>query len=187
MRTLIGISLALLMVLGTVTLTANDRAVDRFTFARPPAPASTVDPANNRLEIVIHHWATDTERDRVVAAIAEDGEARLLDALWDAPRAGTLHWPAGVEYAVRYARRQARPDGGADVVLVVDRPLWLWWDTTLGTTSYPFGVVQLRIDKEGRGEGRVAINVPVAGDKTSGVALADFSRAPVVLMDVRRG
>jgi hypothetical protein len=187
MRTLIGISLALLMVLGTVTLTADDRAADRFTFARPPAPESTVDPKNNRLEIVIDRWATDAERDRVVKAIAENGEARLLDAFSDLPRAGTLHWPAGVEYAVRSARRQPRPEGGADVILVIDRPLWLWWDTKIGTTSYPFAVVQLRVDKEGKGEGRVSINVPVSSDKASGVALSDFSKAPVVLTDVRRG
>jgi hypothetical protein len=186
MRMFTGISLALLMVLGPLTIAADELAADRFTFARPPAPESTMDPKDNRLAVVIDRWATDAERDRVVKSIAEDGQARLLSAVWDLPRGGTLHWPGGTQYTVHYARRQARPDGGADVVLVVDRPLWLWWDSKADTTDYPFSVIHLRVGKDGKGEGRASLNVPVTSDKVFGVALSDFSKAPVVLADVRR-
>ena len=45
MRQTTGIGLALLMVLGVISaLSADIFAADRFTFARPPAPESTVDP-----------------------------------------------------------------------------------------------------------------------------------------------
>jgi hypothetical protein len=185
MRTFIGICLALLMVPGTLASFAEP-AAERFTFARPPAPESTIDPKDNRLPIVVDHWATDAERDRVVKALADNGEASLLTAVRDLPRGGTIHWPGGLEYTIHYARRQARPDGGADVVLVVDRPLWIWWDSKIGTTDYPFSVIHLRMDKDGRGEGRVSMNVKVTSDKAFGVALSDHAKAPAVLTDVRR-
>jgi hypothetical protein len=187
MRITLGISLALLMVLGTARLTADEIASDRFSFARPPAPESTVDPDTNRLDVVIDRWSTDADRDQVIKMIAGNGVGNLLDAFRTSPRAGTLHWPAGTQYAVYYARREARADGGSDVVLVVDRPLWMWWDTTTGSTSYPFSVIHIRLGKDGNGEGRVSLNVPVTSDTALGVALADFSKAPVVLADVRRG
>jgi hypothetical protein len=186
MRRFIGITLALLMLPGSLTTVADEPAAERFSFARPPAPESTVDPKDNRLPIVIDRWASDAERDSVVTSIAENGEARLLTATRDLPRAGRILWPGGLEYTIHYARRQTRPDGGADIVLVVDRPLWMWWDSKLGTTDYPFSIVQLQLDKDGKGEGRVSLNTPVTRDKALGVALSDYAKAPAVLTDVRR-
>jgi hypothetical protein len=187
MRITVGISLALLMVLGATRLAADDVVGDRFSFARPPAPESTVDPKNNRLDLVIERWSTDADRDQLIKTIADSGTEKLLDAFRSSPRLGTINWPGGLQYGVHYARRQARPDGGSDVLLVVDRPLWMWWDTKIGSTDYPYSVVHIRLDKDGKGEGRVSLNVPVTSDKTFGVALADMAKAPVVLTDVRRG
>ena len=80
MRSTASIALALLMVLGSVTLTTADtNAAERFTFARPPAPASPVDPPD-RLGLVIDRWSTDAERDTLLGVIAESGQAKLLDA-----------------------------------------------------------------------------------------------------------
>lgn len=185
-RTPAGIVLAPLLVLGfTLTFPADVLAADRFTFARPPAPESTVDP-KDRLSFNIERWSTDAERDRMLAAIAENGQEKLLDAFRETPDAGRLQWPGGLQYAVRYAHRIARPDGGSDVVLVVDRPLWLWWESQPPSTSYPYTVLQLRLDKDGRGEGRASFGVTVSRDKSLGVVLSDGAKAPAVLTDIRR-
>ena len=71
-------------------------------------------------------------------------------------------------------------------MLVVDRPLWLWWETKPASTSSPYTVVQMRLGKEGTGEGRASIGVPVSNDKSFGVVLSDYGSAPVVLTDIRR-
>lgn len=186
MRLLVSISLALLMVLGSVVhISAHTAPVERFSFARPPAPESTVDP-KDRLTVVIDRWSSDAERDRMLNVIMESGQAQLLDAFWDVSRIGTLHWPGGLEYAVRYARRMPRPDGTADVVLVVERPLWVWWDTSIPASSdNPYTVVQLRLGKDGKGEGRVSLGQTISTDKAAGVVLADFTKAPALLNDVR--
>jgi hypothetical protein len=187
MRTLTSIGLALLMVLGvTTSASAAMSAVDRFTFARPSAPESTVDPKSGRLSVDIDRWSTAAERNSLVAAIGEKGPEKLLDAFRDVGRIGTLYWPGGLQYPVRYAWRSQRADGGADVILVVDRPVWMWWDSSAPSTGYPYTVVQMKLAKDGSGEGRVSRGVAVASDKTLGVALSDFAKAPALLTDVRR-
>ena len=185
MRSKVTMSLAL-MVLGVTSVSfANMLTADRFTFARPPAPESTVDP-KDRMSVDIDRWSTEADRDRLRATVAESGEEKLLDAFRGVSRVGTLRWPGGLEYAVLYARSNSRPDGGTDVVLVVDRPLWRWWESKDAATTYGYTVVQLRLDKDGKGEGRLSLDVPVTRDDTFGVMLADYSKAPVVLVDVRR-
>jgi hypothetical protein len=62
----------------------------------------------------------------------------------------------------------------------------MWWDSTRGSTPYPFSVVQIRLGKDGTGEGRVSLGVPVVSDTTLGVALSDYGKAPAVFTDVRR-
>jgi hypothetical protein len=184
MRTTTTIGLALLLVLGApVSIAAQPAGVERFSFARPPAPESTVDP-KGRLAVDLNRWSTSAERDRLMKAIAENGAETLLDAFREVGRIGTVSWPGGIEYAVRYAWRSQRPDG-SDLVFVVDRPLWVWWDGKAPSTPYPFTVIQMRLGKNGSGEGRVSLGVPVAGDTTLGIALSDFGRAPSLLADVR--
>jgi hypothetical protein len=185
MRTWKSIGLALLTVLGATVATSASTFADRFTFARPPAPESTVDPKSGRLNIDIVRWSTPAERDRLVAAMTQDGPERLLDALRDVGRIGTLYWPGGIEYTVYYAMRSPRPEGGTEVTLVIDRPAWLWWDASAPSTPYRFSVVQMRFGKNGTGEGRLSLGVPVAADKTLGVALVDYDKAPALLTDVR--
>ena len=186
MRSKVTIGCLALMVLGVTSVSfANMLTVERFTFARPPAPESTVDP-KDRMSVAIDRWSTEADRDRLRATVAESGEGKLLDAFRGVSRVGTLHWPGGLEYAVLYARSHSRPDGGTDVVLVVDRPLWRWWESKDAATTYAYTVVQLRLDKDGKGEGRLSLDVPVTRDDTFGVMLADYSKAPVVLVDVRR-
>jgi hypothetical protein len=186
MRTHASFGLALLMVLGiTSAIRAEALVTDRFTFNRPPAPESTVDP-KDRLSVDIDRWSSDSERDHLVATLTENGEAKLMEAFRDVPRIGTLRWPGGLEYTVRYARSHNRPDGGTDVVLVVDRPLWMWWEATPRSTPYSYTLVQMRLGKDGKGEGRVSLGVPVMSDTTLGAVLSDYSKGPAVLVDVRR-
>jgi hypothetical protein len=185
MRITTDMGLALLIVLGTaVSISAQTVGGERFSFVRPPAPESTVDP-NGRMSVTLDRWSTNAERDQLVKAIAEDGSEKLLAAFGEIGRIGTISWPGGIEYAVRYAWRSQRADG-SDIVFVVDRPLWVWWDAKAPSTPYPFTVIQMRLGKDGSGEGRVSLGVPVTSDRMLGVALSDYGRAPSLLVDVRR-
>jgi hypothetical protein len=184
MRKRTSIGLALLMVLSATSLSAEAPSAERYTFARPPAPESTVD--SQRLGVTLDRYSTDTEREQLLTVMSEKGQEAALDGLRHVSRIGTLTWPGGVEYAVRYARQRTLPDGGSQIVMLVDRPLWLWWQPNPPSTPYSFSVVQLQLGPDGRGEGRVSAGVPVMADKVLGIVLADYDKAPALLADVRR-
>ena len=166
----------------------GEEPVERFTFTVPNAPDSTVD--GDRFTLTLHRWSTDAERDRLLKVAEEQGTPNVLDAFRETAAVGYLRWPGGLEYAVRYAHRGERPDRGADVVLVVDRPLWVWWDAPVKTgaaagTDARFTVVQLRLNADGKGEGRIATGTTIASDKQHGVTVQDYESRPAMLTDVQ--
>jgi hypothetical protein len=188
MRRLAPIAVVLaVLAASSFPLSANSADSHRFTFRRPPAPESAIDQVDKsgRMFLDITRWSSDAERDRIVAAIAADGVEKVLSAL-NTPNLGTLRWPGGTDYGVRYARQLKRADGGTDVILLVDRPLWLWWQSKPPSTTYPFTLIQMRLAANGSGEGRVSLDVPVTADTNAGLVLADYAQAPAVLADVRR-
>lgn len=157
--------------------------VAQFTFAVANAPKDVFS-SDGRLRLRLLRWSSDDERKQVMAAL--DEPAKLLSALPYVGVAGYLQWPGGLEHAVRYARQTARPDGGADIVLVVERPLWLWWDSTAKwAADQQFTVVHMRVNKDGTGEGRIATGDGFRRDAESGIMIADTTK-PALLTNVRR-
>ena len=167
---------------------AGEEPVERFTFTVPNAPESTVD--GDRFTLTLHRWSTDAERDRLLTVAEEQGTANVLDAFRGTGAVGYLRWPGGLEYTVRYARRTERPDRGSDVVLVVERPLWVWWDApaksgAAAEADARFTVVQIRLNADGTGEGRIAAGASIASDRQHGVIVRDYESRPAMLTDVQ--
>jgi hypothetical protein len=151
-----------------------------FVVANAPKDAS----GNARMRVRVMRWSTDEERRQVLAAL--DEPAKLLSTLPYVEVAGYLQWPGGLEHSVRYARQTARADGSADIVMIVERPLWLWWDpAATWAADQQFSVVQIRIKKDGTGEGRIATGTGFKRDPDSGIVISDASK-PALLTDVRR-
>ena len=99
---------------------------------------------------------------------------------------GYMHWPGGLDYTLRYAYRIQRPDGGEDVVLATDQPISLWWDSGYSTPSASQSIViQLRLNKDGRGEGKLGTKV-VASQNAKTFVVDDFATLPATLLDVQR-
>lgn len=166
---------------------ATQGTAEHFTFTVSNVPESTLHPKDGRFRITLNRWSTDDERSQLRTAFSENGAEKLHTAFGQVGPIGYLQWPGGLEYAVRYARRVPRADGTTDVVLVVDRGLWVWWDTKLAPSAVqaPVSVIQVRLGKDGRGEGRVAFGTGIGSDNDAGVALANFAQQPLLLTDVR--
>ena len=178
------------LVLAPAVVAQTPDVMERFTFVVPNQPESTVD-GKGPLQLNVHRWSTDDERDTVVSTLADAGPAKLLDAFRDVRTAGYLKWPGGLEYTVHYARQVTRPDGQTEVVLVVDRPLWVWWDAGTGEAKQPgdtpFSVVQIRIGNQNQGEGRISSGLSVTSDKELGVVLSDGTPIKSVEVKVDEG
>lgn len=182
-RKLALLSVAAMLACTAVLQADTTAAVDRFTFTVAGAPQDGLT-RDARFRVTINRWSTDEERQLLVGALNEP--ARLLDAFRNVGAIGYLQWPGGLEYSVRYARRTPRSDGGADVVLLLERPVWQWWDQNIKwQADQHFTVVQFRVGKDGKGEGRIAVGGGFKSDAQAGIIVTDTTRPPQ-LTDVRR-
>lgn len=159
---------------------------ERFTFTLPNAPDGAVDP--DRMHVVINRWSTTEERDRLFKTLQDQGADNVLREFRATGAIGYIRWPGGLEYSLRYAHRAPRPDGGSDIVLMTDRPIWVWWDQTekVSTEPFAYSAVQIRLTKAGTGEGRLAGPSGVTADKAAGVMLSNYDALASRLTDVRR-
>jgi hypothetical protein len=146
-----------------------------------PAGATTV-------EIVVNRWSTDAERDRLMNVLMEQGSDKLLEALQKNPKVGYIRTPNSVGYDLHFARRTPLPDGGERVVLATDRYI-AYWEAVNRPRSieYPFTVIELHINADGEGEGKMSLATKVIPDKESKtIVLEDYGTQPVVLQSVKR-
>ena len=182
-RTIAALSVAVVLACTAVLHAETENVVDRFTFTAANAPKDAL-AKDGRLQLVIKRWSTDEERKMVAGAVADP--ATLLSSFRNVAGIGYLQWPGGLEYTVRYARRTPRADGGADIVLVAERPVWVWWnENAKWSPDPPFTVVHLRVNKDGVGEGRIATATGFTRDDSTGIALTD-QNGPALITDLRR-
>ena len=157
---------------------------DRFSFTVANQPKTGLN--EERLQVTINRWSTDAERDTLAAALGQNDPAGINYALRNTQAAGYLKWPGGLEYTLRYARRTPRPDGGADLTLVADSRVWVWWDAKADVPlDEPFTVFHVRLEKNNVGQGKIAPASKVKGDKGLGVVVSDYDSRPVLLTDFR--
>jgi hypothetical protein len=167
-----------------VPLTAQpNRAPERFTALavnlESPRRAMT-----GTVEIVVNRWSTDRERDRLLAVLLEKGPEKLLDALQDTPRVGYIRTPDGIGYDLNFSRRTPGEDGGERIEVYTGRDFRYWEAINQqGAIDYSFAVIDLRINRDGQGEGRMSIATKIIG---KALALEEYATQPVSLQKARR-
>lgn len=118
--------------------------------------------------------------------MSSHGSSRLPDAILNTSPVGWLKWPGGSHYTIHYARSVPRLDGGQDLILITDG-MWTWWRSDSASSGKdPFTVIQVRLNSQGVGEGKLSLGAAIAANKELGVMLTDYGSQPVLLSDVRR-
>jgi hypothetical protein len=136
------------------------------------------------VEIVVNRWSTDQELDRLLAVLLEKGPEKLLDALQDTPRVGYIRTPDGIDYDLNISRRTPGEDGGERIEVVTGRDFRFWGAINQqGSIDYSFAAIELRINRDGQGEGRMSIATKIMG---KALALEEYAMQPVSLQKVRR-
>jgi len=179
---------AFVAALGTRSRAQEDRGGgERFVATAinmgAPGPARV-----DRVELVVNQWSPRVQRDRLIAVLFEKGPEKLLDVLQDLPKVGYFRTPESLAYDLRYAQRTTLPDRGERVVLATDRYVRFWEAARSSRTlDYPFTIIELRLDGDGRGEGKMSIATRVTADKKNNtIELENWGTQPVMLKDVRR-
>ncbi len=182
---ILTLTVALLTGSAVASQVASNTPTERFT-------ANAVNISNvgrtgaTPLYIVIERWSTDSERDRLMEIFKSKGPDALLEALRDLPRVGYLRTPDSIGYDLHYARQMPTEDGGRRIVLMTDRPISFWEARNRPRTiDYPFTLIEMRLDGDGRGEGKLSIATKntLNGDV---LVLEDYANQPVMLKDIRK-
>ena len=141
--------------------------------------------ASGIVQIDITRWSTAAERTSLLAVLKKDGAEKLLDALQDTRPVGIIKTPDSLGYDLHYANQTPRPDGGRRIVIATDRPIGFWEASHRPRTiDYPFTVIQMEIDKDGKGKGTLsyATKIIPAGDT---IVLENFGIQPVMLTEIK--
>jgi len=144
--------------------------------------------AAGTIEIVVNRWSTDAQRDRLMSVMMNKGPEKLLDALQDMPRMGYIKTPDRIGWDLHFARKMPGKDGGERVVLVTDRRIGFWEAANRPRSiDYPFTVIELRLNRDGEGEGKMSVATKIIADKENNiVTLENYDIQPVLLTSVKR-
>ena len=142
--------------------------------------------ATTAVDIQINRWSTDAERDQLLQVFRSHGQEALLAALQKLPVVGAIRTPGSLNYDIHFARQRAEADGGRMVFLMTDRYISSWEAMNRPRTiDYPFTLIQLQLDKSGRGVGKASIATQITQEPDGTIVLENFSNQPVTLNDVR--
>jgi hypothetical protein len=186
---LTALSITVLLSGGTSDVSAQN-AREMFT-----AFAVNMDGGNDKtatVDIQIDRWSPEAERDRLLGILREEknhdqATKALLRALQQLPKVGYIRTGTSVGWDLRYARQTPMEDGGRQIVIGTDRPINAWEAYGQGRTlDYPFTVIELRLNKDNRGEGKLLAGTKIYIDKNDNLVLENYSIQPVMLNDVKK-
>ena len=182
-------SIALIAVSAAAILTFSASAQTMGTPERYTASAFNLN--NGRagtIDITVNRWSTDKQRDALMAVVAQKGPDKLLDALQDMPAMGHFGAPGNLSWDIHFARKMPLPDGGERVVMVTDRRISFWEAANQPRSfDYPFTVIELHLNRDGEGEGKMSIATKVIYNKKENmVTLENYQTSPVLLTNVKR-
>jgi hypothetical protein len=142
-------------------------------------------PGASQIQITVNHFTPDAARDRLMATFREDGASGLLKALQSQPPVGNIRAPGSLSYDLRYARELPGEEGGRRLVLATDRPVgFAEAANSSRTLDYPFTLIELRLNKDGRGEGKLSVATKLTLNDNV-LVIEDYANQPVMLTDVR--
>lgn len=135
--------------------------------------------------IRISRWTPDEENERLLATLRDEGQDAFLRALLNVKPVGSIATPTSLRYDFFYAR-EIPGDGGRRIMLISDRPMRIAERLGAGPgRDYPFTVIELRLDKEGRGEGTVAqmVQLRLVGNV---LGIENLASGPMKLGEVKK-
>jgi len=176
--------LALACVASAVAQTASNSPSEHFTAVA--VNTSTVGRAGaGPVDITINQWTSEADRDRLMTLFREKGEKALLSALQDQKPVGTISTPGSVAYDLRYARQLPTAEGGRRIILATDRPMGFWEAMDQSrSVEYPFTLIELRVDKNGNGEGKLSVATKLTLENNT-LVIENYANQPVMLNEVK--
>ena len=130
---------------------------------------------------------SDPEVQEFAATLKSKGQSGLMSALENAKDVGRVSPTGSVGNGFRIVRVHPGKDVGTTVMMVTNRPI-SFGELYKGTrsTDYPFGIVTLNLDKDGKGTGSLAPMCKVRFNKKGELEIEHYGQKPFRLANVRR-
>ena len=182
-----GMTTTVMSIVGLLLASGASAQVVRYT-----ARAMNIAPGAGRgegtiVDIVINRWSSDEEGRRLIKAFTAKGQREMLAEMQKVnPPIGRIGITGETTYHLRYAEETDLEDGMTQILIATDREM-SYEEVVEKPPSfdYPFTLIELHVDKNGEGEGRVSIATRVVWDKKANVLeLENFTSAPVWLKKV---
>ena len=170
------------------TLVVRAMALERYVALAVNLGGTPGPTGAGTVEITIDNWSTDAQRDQLMKVLIDKGPEKLLDTLQKMPRVGSIRTPNSIGYDLHYARKNPLDEGGDQIVLATDRYIGFWEASNRPrTVDYPFTLIEMRVGKDGVGEGKLSLFTKITYDKKKNqIVLEDYGSQPVLLTQVRR-
>jgi len=152
--------------------------------------------ANQTIRINIDRWSSAAQREHLITTFLEKKQEGLVRELEKQPEFGRFNFPGymgpdpnnvmrlGTD--IRYAMSFPGEDGGRRIVIITPRVIGFREAREQPrTTDYPFTLFEMRFDKSGKGEGRMAYATQITFDKKRNqIELENYSSEPVRLQNL---
>ena len=138
------------------------------------------------LTIRIHRWTPDEENERLMNALRQHGQDAFLRELTKVDAVGSIATPTSLKYDFFYARSQPTEGGGRRIFMITDRPMDIAERlNSMRTRDYPFTVIEMQIDKEGKGQGTLAqlAQLRLVGEF---LGIENLASGPMKLAEIKR-
>ena len=178
-RSVVGLLAA--CVLGIGSLSPAEAAGPRLPLDTFTATTAHMTPAGLDLRMQIIEWQDEAARTEAVASLAAGADA--------ATPFGKL---PTVGYSVKYAHREALPDGGERITLVTDKRLGSYdfkgWSVASPAVNndHTYSVIELSMSATGSGTGTMSLSGDIALDEAAGTVAIQAAGAPMLLAQVQR-
>lgn len=136
--------------------------------------------------IRITRWTSDAEDQQLLETLRKRGQEAFLNALLDQKPVGSIGTPVSLRYDFYYARQGPLDGGGRRIMLISDRPMRMWERfESAPSRDYPFTVLELRLDGEGRGAGTLAqlVQLRLVGNI---LGIENLATGPMRLSEVKK-
>jgi hypothetical protein len=151
---------------------------------------------NAVVDIQVNSWSTEAEREKLITTMIEKGPKALLSELQKMPVRGRWRIPGhmgpdphqlALGHDIHYSRQVPRPDGGRQIVLATDRYIgFVEARNQPRSIDYPFTLMEIHVNKDGEGEGKMAVATKITFDKDKKtIELENYSSEPVRLNAIK--
>ena len=135
--------------------------------------------------IRIERWTGPEEQEKLLGALRDSGQDKFLEALTRAKVVGWIATPTSLRYDFFYAQQQPTANG-RKIMMITDRPMQIAERMSASRSrDYPFTVIELNVDKEGRGTGTLAqlVQLRLSGEF---LAIENLATTPIRLNDLKK-